>query len=142
MSMIKEKLIFSNNPELSEYFDLLSGEQQKELVNNMINSGEDVAKIAEFKASGKYIRYAPAAFIVKLFEIKPEFFFDGKVWDESYVINDVGAEITTFMQERIKALYISCLNDVLFYLKYKTSEETILERTKLAVKLLKQKVIE
>ena len=121
---------------------MLSGEQQKELVNNMINSGEDVAKIAEFKASGKYIRYAPAAFIVKLFEIKPEFFFDGKVWDESYVINDVGAEITTFMQERIKALYIGCLNDVLFYLKYKTSEETILERTKLAVKLLRQKVIE
>lgn len=140
--LIREKLILSKNAELSNYFDLLNSDQQKELINGMINAGEDISKITDYKADGTYLKYVPAAFLVNLFDLKPEFFFDGKVWDEQYSMNDIGADITAFMQERTKALYKGCLEDILFYLKYHSPSEVVVQKTTLAVELLKQKVAE
>ena len=137
---IREKLIYSKNSELSNYFDLLDSDQQKEFVNTMINAGEDVSKVSEYKADCRYLKYVPAAFLVKLFDLKPEFFFDGKVWDEPYCISDMGKDITAFMQERTKALYKGCLEDLLFYIKYKSTSDMIVQRTTLAVEWLKEKV--
>lgn len=139
---IRERLIYSNNPELSNYFDLLDSDQQKEFINEMINAGEDISKVSEYKADCRYLKYVPAAFLIKLFELKPEFFFDGKVWDEPYSISDVGEDITAFMQERTKALYKGCLDDLLFYIKYKTPSDMIVQRTTLAVEWLKERVAE
>lgn len=139
---IKEKLMLANTVELAKYFDLLSAEQQKELVNEMINAGEDISKVSEYKANGTYLKYVPAPFLIKLFDIKPEFFFDGKVWDEAYAAGDMGDEINAFMQERVKALYKGCLDDVLFYIKYKSTSDVLIQRTMLAVEVLRQKVAE
>lgn len=141
-ALIKEKLILSRNAELSNYFDLLNADQQKVLVNDMINAGEDISKIAEYKANCEYLKFVPAAFLVSLFNLKPEFFFDGKVWDEPYTVGDMGDEVTEFMQERVKALYKGCLEDILFYIRYKSTSEIIIQKTVLAVELLKQKVAE
>lgn len=127
---------------MATYFDLLNSDQQKELVNEMINAGEDISKVSEFKTDGRYLKYVPASFLVRLFELKPEFFFDGKVWDEPYAVGDMGDEITAFMQERVKALYKGCLDDILFYVRYKSPGEMIIQKTMLAVEMLKQKVAE
>ena len=139
---IKERLMLSAKSELGNYFDLLTADQQKELVNEMINHGEDIAKLTEFKVSGSYLRYAPASFLVNLFDIKPELFFDGSVWNEKYGESGIGEEVTVFMQERTKALYKGCLEDILFYIKYKSTSDLVLQRTMLAVDLLTQKVAE
>jgi len=139
---IKERLILSKNSELGNYFDLLTSDQQKELANEMINASEDISKLAELKANGTYLRFVPYAFLVALFDIRPEFFFDGKVWDEPYSDSDIGEEMTVFMQERTKALYKGCLEDILFYIRYKTPSEMVIQRTMLSVELLKQKVAE
>ncbi len=140
--VIRDKLIASNNSELSEYFDLLNTEQQKEFINEMINAGEDISRISEYKANGTYIKFVPAVFFIKLFELRPEFFFDGKVWDEPYCVNDVEDNLTSFMQERTKALYKACLDDLYFYIKYKSPSEMMAQRTTLAIDYLKQKVAE
>lgn len=140
--VIKEKLLLSKNEEIGSYFDLLNSEQQKELVNAMINANEDIAKLSEFKTSGSYIKYAPVSFLVNLFDVKPELFFDGKVWDESYAVNPMGEDITVFMQERTKALYKGCLEDILYFIKYNSPSDTIIQKTMLSVELLKQKVAE
>lgn len=108
----------------------------------MINHGEDIAKLAEFKANGSYLRYAPASFLVYLFDIKPELFFDGSVWNEQYTESGIGEDVTVFMRERTKALYKGCLEDILFYIKYKSTSELVVQRTMLAVDLLTQKVAE
>ncbi len=139
---IKERLIVSQNSELATYFDLLDANQQKELVNELINDGEDISKMPDYKANGKYLKYVPSDFLVNLFDIKPEFFFDGQVWDEPYLSEDMGEEVTSFMQERTKALYKGCLEDLLFYVRYKSTSEMIVQRTLLAVELLRQKVAE
>ena len=142
VKIIKEKLILSAKAELGNYFDLLSSEQQKELVNEIINAGEDISKLSEYRMDGTYLKYAPASFLVHLFEVKPEIFFDGAVWDEKYSESGIGEDVTVFMQERTKALYKGCLEDVLFYIKYKSPSEMVVQKTMLAVELLKQKVAE
>lgn len=139
---IKEKLMLSGNKELGTYFDLLNSEQQKELVNQMINANEDIAKLSEYMADGTYLKFAPVSFLVNLFEVKPEFFFDGRVWDEPYLDSNIGEAVTVFMQERTKALYKGCLEDILFFIKYNSPSEKIIQKTMLAVELLKQKVAE
>ena len=63
-------------------------------------------------------------------------------WDEKYSESGIGDEITVFMQERTKALYKGCLEDILFFIKYKSPSEIVLQKTMLAVELLKQKVAE
>lgn len=138
---IKEKLICSNAPELPNYFDLLDSEEQKEFINEMINAGDDISKVSEYKAGCKYLKYVPASFLVKLFDLRPDFFFDGKVWNEAYNL-DVGENFTSFMQERTKALYKGCLDDLFFYLKYKSTDYIIIQRTLLAVELLKGRMTE
>ena len=142
LRMIKERLILSAKCELGNYFDLLTSDEQKELVNEIINAGEDISKLSEYKMDGTFLKYAPTSFIVHLFDVKPELFFDGSVWDEKYCEYGVGQEVTVFMQERTKSLYKGCLEDVLFYSKYKTPSEIVIQKTMLAVELLKQKVAE
>ena len=139
---VKDKLFLSAKTDLSNYFDLLTSDQQKEMVNEIINTGEDISKLSEYREDGTYIKYVPAAFLVHLFDVKPELFFDGAVWDEKYSESGIGDEITVFMQERTKALYKGCLEDILFFIKYKSPSEMVLQKTMLAVELLKQKVAE
>ena len=141
-STIREKLVLSNNPELANYFDLLSNEQQKVMVNEMINAGEDIAKLNEFKSNCTYLKYVPAEFLVKLFGHKPELFFDGQVWSEPYLSIDTTDDIRLFMQERTKALYKSCFDDLLYFITYKNQSEVVIQKTRLAIQLLKQKVVE
>lgn len=139
---IRERLVLSNNSDLANYFDLLNSDHQKELANEMINAGDDLSKLSEYKADGRYIKYVPKAFLVNLFNIKPEYFFDGKVWDETYEVDGLADEMTTFMQERTKALYKGCLDDILYYVRYKSPTEAIVRKTMIAVELLRQKVAE
>lgn len=139
---VKDKLFLSAKADLSNYFDLLTSDQQKEMVNEIINTGEDISKLSVYREDGTYIKYVPAAFLVHLFDVKPELFFDGAVWDEKYSESGIGDEITVFMQERTKALYKGCLEDILFFIKYKSPSEMVLQKTMLAVELLKQKVAE
>lgn len=139
---IRENLVLSGNTDLPECFDMLNNEQTKEMVNNMINAGEDISKISSYRDNAMYIKYVPASFLVTLFGYKPEFFFDGKVWDEAYSTINSSEEVKLFAQERTKVLYKGCLDDVLYYLTYKNQSEFVLQKTKLAVQMLKQRVKE
>lgn len=139
---IKEKLVLSCGSELEAYVDMLSKEQTKEMVNEIINAGLEVSRLAELQANGHYIRYAPIPFIVLLFTAKPELFFDGSVWSESYREIQADDDVKKFMQDRTKALYQGCLDDLMYYMTYKNQSDFVLQKTKLAVQLLKQKVTE
>lgn len=139
---ICERLILSNNPGLEDCFDLLTNDQTKQMVNNIINAGEDIAKLAEFKNNSKYLKYVPNSFIVLLFSLKPEYFFDNIVWNEAYFSVNANDEIKTFTQERTKALYQGCLDDLLYYITYHNQSEFVIQKTRLAVQVLKQRMTE
>ena len=141
--VIKERLVLSHGGSLEQYYDLLSNEQTKEMVNEMINAGIDISTgMAEHKKSGLFVKYAPLSFIISLFDLKPELFFDGCVWSEAYLKIDVPTDIIGFMQNRTKSLYKSCFDDLLYYVNYKNQTDFVIQKTKLAIQLLKQKVAE
>ena len=143
VAQIKERLVVSNGADLEQYYDMLSNAQTKSMVNEMINGGVDIStELAGLKTSGLYVRYAPLAFIVSLFDKKPEYFFDGSVWSEAYRKIDVPEDVLGFMQERTKALYKGCLDDILYYINYKNQTDFVIQKTRLAIQLLKQKVAE
>ena len=140
---IKEHLVISHGSFLEQYYDLLTNEQTKAMVNEMINAGIDISSgMSELKANGLFVKYAPLSFVVSLFSLKPELFFDGYVWNEPYTQIDVPTEIIGFMQERTKTLYRSCLDDLMYYVNYKNQTDFVIQKTKLAIQLLKQKVTE
>ena len=140
---IKERLVLSHGGTLEQYYDLLTNEQTKEMVNEMINSGIDISSgMAGMKANGLFVKYAPLSFVVTMFSLKPELFFDGFVWGEPYAKIDVPEDIIGFMQERTKSLYRSCLDDLMYYVNYKNQTDFVIQKTKLAIQLLKQKVTE
>lgn len=139
---IREKLILSCDTGLGTFFDLMNSDQQKELANEMINANEDISKLSDYISNGMYLKFAPLSFIINLFDVKPEYFFDGKVWDEPYALKNIGDEMSIFMQERTKAQYKGCLEDLYFYIKYKSPNEIIVQKTMLAAEFLKQKVEE
>lgn len=142
VDVIKEKLVLSQGVELEDFFEMLSNDQTKSMVNEMINAGVDISDLSNLKKSGHYVRYAPFSFIVSLFAAKPDFFFDNTVWNEPYRKIDATEEIRGFMQERTKALYQGCLDDLLYYLTYKNQTDFVIQKTKLAIQLLRQKVAE
>ena len=140
--LIKEKLVLSKGPELEECYDILNNEQTKSMVNEMINAGIDISTMPKLKTTGHYVKYVPFSFIESLFDVKPDYFFDGSVWNEPYINIDSSDEVKVFMQERTKALYKGCMDDLLYYITYKNQTDFVLQKTRLAVQLLRQKVAE
>jgi len=138
---IKERLILSEN-DLDLCYEMMDNNQIKTMVNNMINAGLDISKLNELKENRHFISYVPEEVVISLFGSRPELFFDGFVWDEPYLKLDGDDNIRTFTQERVKSLYDSCLADLLFYMTYRSNDERIIQRTKLAIQMLKQKVVE
>ncbi len=140
--LIREKLILSRCIDFESAFEMLSNEETKDMVNEIINSGLDISKLSELKNNGRFLKYVPISFIIKLFTVKPNYFFDGIVWDEPYQTIDVDDEIKQFMQDRTRALYQGCLNDLLYYVTYKNQSEMVVSKTNLAANILRQKVAE
>lgn len=138
---IKERLVLTGN-NFETAYDLMNNDQTKQMVNSMINAGVDISRLQDLKANGHFLRFVPLSVIVSLFSIHPEFFFDGGVWNEPYEKIDADDEVKGFMQERIKALYKGCLDDLLYYVTYKNQSDVVLQKTRLAVQLLRQKVTE
>ena len=142
VGIIRERLVLSSSDSLSECFDMLTNDETTKMVNEMLNAGIDITKIETYKANRHFIKYVPVSYIVRLFEEKPEFFFDGHVWNEPYASLDAKDQIIRFTQERTKALYQSCLQDLLYYVTYKNQADYVLQKTRIALQLLRQKVME
>jgi len=138
---IKERLVLSGK-NFEESYELLSNDQTKEMVNNIINSGGDISNLSKMKENGQFLQYVPASMIVGLFDIHPDLFFDGCVWNEAYKDIDASDDVKLFAQERVKSLYRGCLNDLLYYITYKNQSEAVIQRTQLAIQILKQKVVD
>ena len=138
---IKERLIDSEAI-YEVCYDLMDNDQIKNMVNNMINDGIDISRLSELRNSGSFIRYVPDSVIISLFNIHPESFFDGNIWDEPYLKIDADDDVKLYTQDRIKAAYKSCLDDLMLYIKYNNQNELVLQKTKLAVQFLRQKVVE
>ncbi|MCM3269100.1 ATP-binding protein [Paenibacillus elgii] len=139
---LKEKL-----PELLiemavDIFNEMSEEQKKAMVDNMLNQSADISQLGEMKDSGAFLLYIDEDGITDVFKKYPHVFFDGGIWDISYSTSE---ELTgTILQQaqiRIRSIYLNCLNDIANFIKYRSTETGIAQKTRLSLDFLQQKVI-
>lgn len=139
-SRIKELL----GSEGSLYFDELSIEQKKYLTNALIQNGVDLSKIAELKATGEYILYAPFSFLVTLFHETPDAFFGGGIWAVSLASGGeelLGTENVAQAREKIISQYENYLQDVVIFDENRYNDLLTLQRVKLSIEFLRKGLV-
>ncbi|SFC00619.1 ATP-binding protein [Ruminococcus albus] len=138
-NMIRERLMLSNT-DFEVCKDMMTDEQTKTMINNMMNSGVDITKLSEITTSSAAFQFVSISTVIQLFSVHPELFFDGVVWNEPYKNVDVNHDVLLFTQERIKGLYKGCLDDLQYYIEYKSQSDFVIQKTRIAVQFLNQKV--
>lgn len=139
---VKARLADVLGSDADVYFDELSVQQQRQLADEIITSGGNIANLGDMRKSGEYLRYAPADFILSLFKLIPEKFFNGGIWDVDYgnvVTGPLGEEAAKYAQQRIKNTYENCLEDLIMLMQYRTTEAVSLQRAKLSFEFLSRK---
>lgn len=142
VAQLKEKLPDLLEEMAVDIFNELTEEQKKSLIDNMLNHGVDISQIGEMKGNGTFLLYIDEGALVDIFRKYPNQFFDSGIWDVSYSdSNELTDNIMLQAQGRIKNLYLSCLNDITNFIRYRTPEQAIAQKTRLSLEFLQQKVI-
>ena len=139
--IIKLRLSMTIGSEASEYFNELTDAQSTAMATNIINAGIDISKVSEMKDTGAFLQYVGNDFILRLFELNPSLFFDGKVWNENYEMIAVPTGIKTISQNQIKSRYKLCLEDILAFLSLNITDTLFVKKTMCSVEYLEKKVI-
>lgn len=132
------------NSSASMFFDELSPEEKTLLTNKMIQKGVDLSSIGELKESGDYLLYTPYSFLLSLFRETPESFFGGGIWTTSLASggeNLLGSENVEKARKKILEQYFNYLQDVINFAENKYSDTLTLQRVKLSVDFLTEKMI-
>lgn len=122
--------------------DDIGNELVQNVVKNILanNMGDELGTIF---ADGSFIRYLDANQIGKLFEVKPELFFDGNVFREAYEsIEGVSPEIKYDMQKKLCRKYGNYIDSMVDFLDSKNMIPEEIERAKLAYEIVKKKVVQ
>lgn len=125
-----------------DIFNEMPEEQKKAMVDNMLNQSADISQLGDMKVSGAFLLYINEDGITDIFKKYPNVFFDGGLWDISYSSSvELTGNILIQAQTRIRNIHLNCLNDIANYIKYRSSEPGIAQKTRLSLDFLQQKVI-
>lgn len=80
ISEIAKRLQAAHGSELKDYADQMTDDQRKALTDEVAKTNM-LFNFASLKESGAYVSYAPASFILTLYQADPDLFFDGVVWN-------------------------------------------------------------
>ena len=138
---IKERLAMTIGSEAEDYYGEMTEAQSTDMAKAIIGAGYDISKIGEMKQNGEYLRFVRDDFVIRLYELNPMLFFDGRVWDEKFETLSAPAEIKVISQQQIKNNYLVCLNDIANYLKLNLSDPLFIQKTMCAVEYLKKRVV-
>lgn len=139
---IRQQLPGIMHTRAEDFFNDLSDETQKKLVDNMLNQGQDITRIPEMKLNGDILRYLDEKSIVDVFKQYTNLFFDGKYWNEPYAeIPGLSDEIIEQVKQRNRSIYVNCLEDITSYLIYRNPEKNIINRARASLNFLMQKIV-
>lgn len=141
----QERLVSLIGDQASEVYDELSDEQRRQLVENMLARGLDISKLGEMKLLGGFLRYVDAEAVVLMLRRWPEIFFDKGVWDEPYAsISGLSPQVVAALQKRTLSVYLNCLEDAAFFLRYRTVDNidpTGTQRCRASLEYLQKKLV-
>ncbi|MNC47309.1 hypothetical protein D3C75_963620 [compost metagenome] len=108
----------------------------------MLNQSTDISRLGEMKENGLFLLYIDEAVVADIFKKYPHVFFDGGIWEVPYSSPpELTDTILLQAQIRIRDIYLNCLNDMVNYIKYRSTETGISQKTRLSLEFLQQKVI-
>lgn len=125
-------------------YDELSFEQSRELVANLHADRKDVSIVGELKKTGAFLRYVPNDFVLQAFDYSPELFFNGKVWQVPYNIEnpDVNPEILKETYLRTYKEYRNSIETIALFVQYASHDSGTLRKVEAAVKFLNTNLAE
>jgi hypothetical protein len=142
LTQLKEKLPELLKDMAVDIFNEMNEEQKKAMVDNMLNQSADISRLGEMKENGSFLLYIDEDGLTEIFRKYPQVFFDGGMWDIPYSVSaELSGAILEQAQIRIRSIYLNCLNDIANYIKYRSSETGIAQKTRLSLDFLQQKVI-
>ena len=138
---IRERLAMTIGSEAEDYYKEMNDAQSTEMAKAIISSGYDISNISDMKKNGTYLRFVNDDFVIRLFELNPALFFDGRVWDDKYDTLSAPEELKAVSQQQIKNNYLVCLEDLQNFTKRNLSDPLFIQKTMCSVEYLKKRVV-
>ena len=124
-----------------DLFEDLEDAEKRQVVDNMLARGEDIAALTNTIDNGRFLEFAGEETILKLFRHEPGAFFDGKFWTASW---EGGPDLPDSAVEPLRAharsLYLNCLEDLASFLRYGASDAIAGARARASLEFLNQKL--
>ncbi|MEZ9525858.1 ATP-binding protein [Enterovibrio norvegicus] len=122
-----------------EIFEELVEKDKKELVGNLIDKGEDISKMEQFKSDGSFMRFVGVNTIVSIFDKHTACFFDGAIWSEPFSsIVGIQDSIMDDLRLQTRNRYLNCLEDCASFLGYQNVDPVLVKRTRASLEFLKK----
>lgn len=123
-------------------YDEMSSAQSKVFVATLFEEKIDLSQVAELKKNGGFIKYVPDEFILQIFDYDPELFFNGKVWDENYKVDnpDIHKDILAAMYSQLVKEYRNSLETVIIFIQSPNGNNATLKKVDATIRFLESKL--
>ena len=138
---VQQRLAIIFGDSAVDLFNELTEEDKKQLVDNLIEGGEDISEMGNLKSSGKFLHYISPHTIIDLFKRHTSHFFDGAVWSQPYSsIPEIPNSVMEKVREETKSIYLNCLEDCSAFISTQKLEPILIPRTRSSLKYLLRKL--
>ncbi len=132
----------ADEPTAQTFYADLSEHEQRSLVSNIMGMGQDISSIAQWRSTGEYLAYVSPETVVKLFNSRPDIFFDGGVWSVSYTsIEGLEGTVLAEVRGELASKYRNCLEDCASFLRYNMPEPLTAQRSRASVDFLNSRLV-
>ncbi|MGR5460206.1 ATP-binding protein [Vibrio sp. PNB22_1_1] len=124
-----------------EIFEELVEKDKKVLVGNLIDKGEDISRMEQFKSDGSFMRFLGVNAIVSIFDKHTARFFEGAVWGEPFSsIAGIQDSIMDDIRQQTRSRYLNCLEDCASFLSSHNIDPVLVTRTRASLEFLRKRL--
>lgn len=139
LKTIKERLAgIISSDQANTIVHQLTGEQQKELIYNLISENHSVDEISELAKSGEIVLYIPNDTLLDIYEESPELFFNNNVWKIAYNVDNplFNAEVLKATYDQVLKEYHNTLESIVIYENNPNADTVTLKKINAAIDFL------
>jgi hypothetical protein len=125
-----------------DIFNDMEEGHKSEMFKNMLAAGVDLSRLESMKTSGQFLFFVSDRVIADLFKNWPDYFFDGKLWNEPWnTLKELTGMDMHEIHYKTRLEYANCLDDLVFFLTSSTPDVNATSRARLSLKILARKLV-
>lgn len=123
-------------------YEEMSDRQSKEFVAALFENNIPMSLIGKLQQNGGFIRFVPNDFLLQIFDLNTDLFFNGTVWDEEYNVfyDNVNSEALSARYQKLKAEYRNSLETIILFVEDSNKDDSSLKKAEAALDFLKKKI--